>query len=195
MKRSVACSDIRAPPRGQRVDQRVDDAQQPVLDGGRAPAGLLAPRRSPGGTAAGGPRRRVDRPLEVLRAAVVLLGALGQLRRRPCTCSARERRRSSGAVELDARAARLVGDELDVLVGELGLDDLEHHLVDQEAIRASRCRRRRSRRGRSSTRSRSSQRSPLAGLSVIATPAASAPTIRWTTTRHARGSAIPRSRR
>ena len=57
-------------------------------------------------------------------------GALGQLRDGLDLVGRQAGRHA--AIELDvAHALRL---ELDVLVRELGLDDVEHHLVDEEAI-------------------------------------------------------------
>ncbi len=47
------------------------------------------------------------------------------------TCSVRQAGRSS-TLQLDV--AHALRRELDVLVGEVRLDDLEHHLVDQEAV-------------------------------------------------------------
>ena len=79
----------------------------------------------------------VDRPLDVLRTAVVLLGLLRELRRPPAPGrvrataprGARPRARRSTTPPVGGSATSST-----CLVGDLGLDDLEHHLVDAEAV-------------------------------------------------------------
>ena len=62
-KRSVGRRRHRvAPPRGQRVDERVDDAPRPVMYDGAAAVGLVATRPSPAGSAAGRPRPSASTP-------------------------------------------------------------------------------------------------------------------------------------
>src|SRR5690242_5203428 len=75
----VACTVIRAPPRCQWVDQGVDDAGEPGLVRVGRGRGLLGPD----GLGTGLQQDDVvadDRPLDVLRAAVVALGPLGKRR-------------------------------------------------------------------------------------------------------------------